>query len=202
MTRGPLPKKAISAAQDIGSKRGMVLDAVGMQESHHDFTIFGTSCTVFVRVKRIRTHVTDPQEIAEMFGEDILQIRRVPKTPVVSREIWTLSPWNCWQYFLVLDDKIVEIRRDGTPVLPVVPAAGERPAPISPVPVVAGNENAPIPAKTGNDSAPLPGTAVTGSTPPGDTPAPTNPASAIPGNVSATSPGTGLPSPSPTMTPG
>jgi|GEM_PF-1043551 len=202
MTRGPLPKKAIAAAQDVGAGRGTVLDAAGMQESHHDFTIFSPGCTVFVRVKRIRTHVADPQEIAGMFGEDVHMIRRIPLTLVVAREIWTLSPWDCWQYFLILDDRIIEIRRDGTPVLPAVPAAGENPAPISPVPVAAGNGNTPVPAMAGNDFAPLPGTAVTGSTPPGDTEAPTNPAPAIPGNVSSTSPGTGFPSPSLTVTPG
>ncbi|MCX6692319.1 MAG: hypothetical protein NTW33_09815 [Methanoregula sp.] len=117
----------------------MVFDAAEVQKSHYDFIIFGPGCTEFVRVKRIRTHVTDPQEIAKIFGEDVLQIRRVPKTPVVSREIWVLSPWNSWQYFLVLDARIIEIRRDGTPVLPAMPAAGERPAPTNPAPSITGD---------------------------------------------------------------
>lgn len=129
MTRGPLPKKAIVAAQELAASRGTVLDAMVFEESHFDFILFNQGCTVFIRVKRIRTHVTEPGEIDAMFREDVIQIRRVPKTPVVSREIWVLSPWGCWQYFLVLDDRIVETRRDGTPVMPAVPDAGAKPVP-------------------------------------------------------------------------
>jgi hypothetical protein len=47
--------------------------------------------------------------MALLFNEVILQLRRLPKTAVVSREIWVLSPWKTWQYFQVLDDRIVEI---------------------------------------------------------------------------------------------
>jgi len=52
-----------------------------------------------------------------MFKEEIQQLRTVPKTSVVSREIWVVSPWKTWQYFRVLDDRIVEIRCDGQLVL-------------------------------------------------------------------------------------
>jgi hypothetical protein len=129
MTRGPLPKKAIVAAQERAALRGTVLDARELGESHYDLILFNCGCTVFVRVKRIRTHVTEPGEIEAMFREDVIQVRRVPKTPVVSREIWVLSPWGCWQYFQVIDDRIVEIRRDGAPVMPAVPDAGAKPVP-------------------------------------------------------------------------
>jgi hypothetical protein len=48
-----------------------------------------------------------------MFSEEIQQLRREPKTLVISREIWVLSAWKTWQYFHILDDRIVEIRCDG-----------------------------------------------------------------------------------------
>ena len=38
-------------------------------------------------------------------------------TPIVSREIWVVTPWKTWQYFQVPDDRIVEVRCDGQPVL-------------------------------------------------------------------------------------
>jgi hypothetical protein len=202
MTRGPLPKKAIAAAQDTGAGRGIVLDAAAMKESHHDFTIFGTSCTVFVRVRRIRTHVIDPQEIAGMCGEDVLQIRRVPLTPVIAREIWTLSPWNCWQYFLILDDRIIEIRRDGTPAIDAKILTGEKPALLSLVPVKTVNDNIPVPAMTANGSAPLPETIVTGSSPAGEAPALADPAPDRTGDAPVLSSATGIPMPSPTETSG
>lgn len=150
MTRGPLPKKAIVAAQEFAALRGTVLDARELEESHFDFILFNSGCTVFVRVKRIRTHVTEPGEIEAMFREDVIQVRRVPKTPVVSREIWVLSPWGCWQYFQILDDRIVEIRRDGTPIIPAVPDAEAKPglAEIQGVPDVPDAGEKPVPAGT------------------------------------------------------
>jgi hypothetical protein len=90
---------AIHGAQEIAPQRGVVLDKAGMLASHYDFIIFEERCTVFVRVKRIRAYICHPQEIALLFNEAILQLRRLPKTAVVSREIWVLSPWKTWQYF-------------------------------------------------------------------------------------------------------
>jgi hypothetical protein len=162
MTRGPLPKKAINKAQDIAVGRGKVLGAEEMKESHFDFTIFGSFCTVYVRVKRIRSHIVSPQEIAGMFDEDVHMIRRVPLTPVVAREIWTLSPWDCWQYFLVLDDRIIEIHRDGTPVVPAGPAAEKRPSVMSPAIAMTGN----APVTTGVPAT-SPGTGITSASPAG-----------------------------------
>jgi hypothetical protein len=127
MTRGPLPKKAIDKAQDNAGKRGMVVRTEEMTESHHDFIIFGQACTIYIRIKRIRRHAASPEEIAEQFREDVRLIRFVPLTPVTAREIWTLSPWGCWQYFQILDDRIIEIHRDGTPVVPAESKEGKRP---------------------------------------------------------------------------
>jgi len=117
MTRGPQPLMAIRGAHEIACRRGVVQDTATIKASHYDFVLFTTGCTVFVRVKRIRTHISTPHEIATMFWEEILQLRGIPKTAVVSREIWVLSPWKTWQYFQILDDRIVEIRSDGEPAL-------------------------------------------------------------------------------------
>jgi hypothetical protein len=117
MTRGPQPLKAIAAAQEIAGRRGVVLDKTAIQRSHYDFILFIAGCTVFVRVRRIRTHISNPQEIERLFCEDIQQLRMVPNTPVVSREIWVVSPGKTWQYFQISDDRIVEVRGDGQPVL-------------------------------------------------------------------------------------
>ena len=101
---------AIVTAQEIAGRLGTVLDIPALQRSHHNFVLFTTGCTLFVRVKRIRTHISNPQEIERMFTEEIQQLRTVPDTPVVSREIWVVSPWKTWQYFQVSDDRIVEVR--------------------------------------------------------------------------------------------
>src|SRR5665647_1147338 len=117
MTRGPQPLMAIAGAQEIACRRGVVLDTTAIQRSHYNFILFIAGCTVFIRVRRIRTHISNPQEIARIFTEEIQQLRTVPKTPVVSREIWVVSPWKTWQYFQISDDRLVEIRYDGLPVL-------------------------------------------------------------------------------------
>jgi len=117
MTRGPQPLMAIATAQEIAGRRGTVPDNPALQRSHHNFVLFTTGCTLFVRVKRIRTHISNPQEIERMFPEEKQQLRTVPDTAVVSREIWVVSPWKTWQYFQVSDDRIVGIRCDEEPVL-------------------------------------------------------------------------------------
>lgn len=113
MTRGPLPKKAIAQAREIALGRGPVLGTGDLTEPQCDLLIFSPGCTAYVHIRRIRTHVTSLQDFAREFGEDIGRLRRLPQTPVTSREIWVLSPWNAWQYFRIYDDRLAEIRRDG-----------------------------------------------------------------------------------------
>jgi hypothetical protein len=180
MSRGPLPKKAIDLAQAAGAARGIVRDVDEVRESRHDFVVFGQGCTVFVRVKRIQAHVADPQEIAKRFGEDILQLKRVPQTPVVSREIWVLSPWGRWQFFRITDDGITEICRDGLPLNP-----GTSVNVVSPVSTLFENADAPI-HEVNENAVPQPGVAVTDRLLPDVAPAFTHP---------ATTPGTSIPPP-------
>ena len=118
MTRGPKPHQAIQEAQQAAAGRGVVMDATGITGSLSDLVVFPPTVVVFVRVKRIRTHITDPKKVEEDFRHEVLQLRRLPLTTVVSREIWVLTPWKKWQYFRILDDRLVEIRYDGSPVFP------------------------------------------------------------------------------------
>lgn len=123
MTRGPLPKKAIALAREIALGRGPVLGTEDLAEPQCDLLIFSPCCTVYVHIRRIRAHVVTPRDFEREFFGDIGRIRRVPETPVTSREIWVLSPWNAWQYFRVYDDRIAEIRRDGAPAAGTSPPA-------------------------------------------------------------------------------
>jgi hypothetical protein len=67
MTREPQPLMAIVTAQEISSRRGAVLDKTAIQRSNYNFILVIAGCTVFVRVRRIRTHISNPQEIERMF---------------------------------------------------------------------------------------------------------------------------------------
>lgn len=46
------------------------------------------------------------------FSCEIAELRKVPLTAVVSRELWVLLPWDTWQFFLIGDDRIMEIHND------------------------------------------------------------------------------------------
>jgi hypothetical protein len=117
MTRGPLPAKAIRKAITIAAGRGIVMERDLFQRSRLGFILFCPTLTVFVGIRRTRFHLTDPEDCVAEYRMDILYLRRVPLTGAVARELWLLSPWGTWQYFRILDDRVIEIRSNGTPML-------------------------------------------------------------------------------------
>jgi hypothetical protein len=130
MTRGPLPAEAIRKAITTAAGRGIVMERDLFQKSRLGFILFCPGLTVFVAVRRTRNHLTSPEDCAAEYRLDILHLRRVPLTGFVARELWLLSPWGTWQYFRILDDRVIEIRSNGMPMLlggagASVPAAGE-----------------------------------------------------------------------------
>ena len=116
MIRGPLPREAIRLAIDQAGGRGTVMDRDLFQRARLGFIIFCMSLTVFVRVRRSRSHILRPEDIAAEFPGDVRLLRSIPQTSVISRELWLLAPWGTWQYFRILDDRIIEIRSDGVPL--------------------------------------------------------------------------------------
>ena len=114
MTRGRKPLIALGEAEVIGRTRGCVLPTPGRREDHFDLILFTELLTTFIRVKRSTIHISDPQEILVMYRREIIRIWKVSLTTVVARELWVRSPRGSWQFFRILADRIVEIRRDGT----------------------------------------------------------------------------------------
>jgi hypothetical protein len=112
MTRGRPPKKACKEACGSAAQRGVVLEAAGIMGILFDFILFVRQRVIFVRVKRSHSRISTPGELAILFSCEIAGLRKVPLTTVVSREIWVLLPWGTWQYFLIGDDRIVEIHED------------------------------------------------------------------------------------------
>ncbi|MDP3395138.1 MAG: hypothetical protein Q8S57_00490 [Methanoregula sp.] len=117
MTHGPKPKMAIDKAAKNTTIRGTVLNISRMPGFFTDLLLFTGTQVVFIRVMRIRTHECDPKEIEWMFKEVIHGLRNVPLSPVVCREIHVLAPWGAWQYFRIDDDRVIEVRRDGSPLI-------------------------------------------------------------------------------------
>jgi hypothetical protein len=147
MTRGRPPKKACKEACNSAAQRGVVLEAAGIEESRIDFIHFVRQRVLFVRVKRSHSRINTPEELKVLFSSEIAGLRKVPLTTIVSRELWIFLPWGSWQYFLIGDDTITEIRNDNGKVTGTkkdsamvqdqwdpVPALAGAPAAISPGP--------------------------------------------------------------------
>ena len=128
MTRGPVPVVAIRQAVRQGAERGAILDQEQIRECRADLILFCTWITVFVRIRRSPRHILTPDDCCAKFKAEVHGLRRVPLTSVTARELLLLSPWGTWQYFRILDDRVIEIRRDGVPLLQG--GAGE-PAPLT-----------------------------------------------------------------------
>ena len=110
MTRGRPPRQATREAMGIAEKYGAPRDISAGKCSLGDLAIFCRNVTIFVRVKRIRSHISDRQDVVMKFKKEILGLLSIPQTGVVLRELWVRSPKGSWQYFRILDNDILEIR--------------------------------------------------------------------------------------------
>ena len=116
VTPGPLPREAIRQAIGQAATRGTVMDRDLFQRTRLGFILFCLNLTVFVRVRRSRSHILRPEDVAAEFALEVRQLRSIPLTNVVARELWLLAPWGTWQYFRIFDDRIIEIRSNGMPL--------------------------------------------------------------------------------------
>jgi len=130
MTRGPEPHEAIRQAIKNASERGKVMDRDMIREARLQFILFCAGLTVFILVRRTRTHLMTPEDCAAEYRLDVLRLRRVPLNGANARELWLLTPWGTWQYFRILDDRVIEIRADGTSLLTVGASPAKTPAPV------------------------------------------------------------------------
>jgi len=114
MTRGRPPRQATREAMAIAEKLGTVREGSNLKGSSADLSIFCTHVTIFVRVRRTRSHINGILDIAGKYKDDLMRLRAIPLTGVVLRELWVRSPNANWQYFRILDDGIMEIHNSGT----------------------------------------------------------------------------------------
>ena len=112
MSRGRPPRLACKEAYASAAQRGVVLDATGIADSRFDFILFVRERVTFVRVKRSHSRIIAQGELTIRFHGEIAGLRKVPQTPVVSRELWILLPWGTWQYYCICDETITEIHND------------------------------------------------------------------------------------------
>lgn len=115
MTRGPPPGVGLKEAKALACRQGKFCQNTKGRGILYDFAVYLAFFTIHVRVRRTRMIAITPAEVLFAYGRDIARLRRVPATAVSLRELWVRTSVGTWQYFLVLDDQIVEIPAEAMP---------------------------------------------------------------------------------------
>jgi len=131
MTRGRPPVKAVKEAIEMAKSRGGVWEVPENAGLPFDFVIFSLFCTWFVKIRRTRSNVSEPQDILHLCSAVIREFRMMPESAVSALELWTLSPHGTWQFFRITADAITEIRSDGS-MIPGTGTSLPAPHPIHP----------------------------------------------------------------------
>ena len=117
MTRGRRPINAIDEAVEIAARRGSVEQVTGKRACAFDLIIIGPDRNMFVKVRRSRAPFTYGREVMNSYQREIASLHQVPLTNGTAREFWVRSPKGSWQFFLVKQDSVLEIRADGLDIL-------------------------------------------------------------------------------------
>jgi hypothetical protein len=115
MTRGRPPGQALREAKVIAGRQGRLCENTLGRGLLYDFAIHLVLALIYVRVKRIKREATTLAEIITACAPDIARLRRVPATAGLVRELWVRSPKGTWRFFIILDDRIVEIPPENLP---------------------------------------------------------------------------------------
>jgi hypothetical protein len=120
MRRGPLPKKAITAALRAAMARGLVSLCRRGRDCICDIVLHEPAITRDIIVGLSRRLHGPPAEIEYQFADPLARFRLVPENPCRSRELWACSPYGVLRFFRVLQAGLVELDLEGA-VLSVDP---------------------------------------------------------------------------------
>jgi hypothetical protein len=115
MTRGRPPDQALREARTIARRQGKLCENTRGRGLLYDFALHLALLTIYVRVKRTRLVAPTMDDVLTIAKRDIARMRRIPATSVLVRELWVRGSAGTWQFWLVLDDRIVEIPAEAMP---------------------------------------------------------------------------------------
>ena len=115
MTKGRPPYQALKEAKTIALRQGRLCENTKGRGLLYDFAVHLALVTIYIRVHRLKYEAWTIEEIFSVCERDIARIRRVPPTAGLVRELWVRSPDGTWWFFIVLDDRIVEIPPESLP---------------------------------------------------------------------------------------
>ncbi len=107
MSRGHPPLVAIAEAQQKTTDRGAVI--VTVHADHRlpfDFVTWEGSTITLVRVRRIKYAGYSVDDIALSCAREIAELRRIPVTDQIYRELHVRGPDRHWHRYLVLPSAI------------------------------------------------------------------------------------------------
>jgi len=122
MRRDRPTQNGLEDAIPIAKSRGAVFFFTRTKDCPADFEITSANRVAIVCVKRSRRLHCTLAEIERTFSESIRQLRTPPSPANHCRELWLWSPYGVFRFFRVGNEGIVEIDRDGKPL--VSPAPG------------------------------------------------------------------------------
>ena len=117
MSRGPRPHRALAEAVPIAKARGIVQLAQSGPERFFDIAIISKIPVTFTRVMFAPEILATIQQLAQDFKEEIVQLRIIAGDKAITAELWLRSKHGTWRFFLVTPDSLVEIDREGKPVV-------------------------------------------------------------------------------------
>ena len=117
MSRGPRPHRALAEAVPIAKARGIVQLAQSGPERFFDIAIISKIPVTFTRVMFAPEILATIQQLAQDFKEEIVQLRIIAGDKAITAELWLRSKHGTWRFFLVTPDSLVEIDREGKPVM-------------------------------------------------------------------------------------
>jgi hypothetical protein len=113
MTRGHQPVVAIGEAKRKAKARGFMLIAVETDgQLPFDFVINDRGCISLVRVRRLRYPRYETMDIEKSCAQEIAELRSIPITEEIFRELWVRGPDRHWHRYVVLPGSI-ELLEDG-----------------------------------------------------------------------------------------
>jgi len=117
MSRGPRPHRALAEAIPIAKARGVIQIAMSGPERVFDIAIVSKVPVAFARVMFAPEILASIQQLADDFKEEIAQLRIIARHAAITAELWLRSKHGTWRFFLVTPSSLVEIDREGKPVV-------------------------------------------------------------------------------------
>jgi len=129
MSRGRPPQKGIDLALPVAKGRGRVMEIVQNGDTPATIIIVADNRVHFITILRADPFRVTPAEMEAENTGVLAQVRTLPGSVDIVRELWPYSRSGTLRFFRVEDSWLLEIGRDGKPLaddaeLPRVERAG------------------------------------------------------------------------------